>query len=151
MGLLTEEHLAAIGTSEPPVTVEVTRRDIVKYSTATEQRQERFLRGDEAPPMFVFNLFTEIPNVDQLRPDGLARRAINGPSLPLKRVMAGGTEIRVHRPIVPGDRLTGTRSIVDMFEKKGRSGPLIFTVRQLVVTDADGATVLEERQTAIAR
>ena len=38
-----------------------------------------------------------------------------------------------------------------MFEKKGRSGPLIFTVRQLVVTDADGATVLEERQTAIAR
>ena len=79
MGVLTDEHLAAIGTSDPPVTVEVTRRDIVKYSTSTEQLQERFLRGDEAPPMFVFNLFTEIPSVDQLRPDGLARRATSGP------------------------------------------------------------------------
>ena len=151
MGLLTDDHLAAIGASEPPVTVEVTRRDIVKYSTATEQLRPEYLRGDEAPPMFVFNLFTEIPTVDQLRPDGLARRATSGPSLPLKRVMAGGTEIRIHRPIVPGDVLTGTRSIVDMFEKKGRSGPLIFTVRELIVTDAAGDTVLEERQTAIAR
>ena len=151
MGLLTEEHLAAIGTADPAVTVEVTRRDIVKYSTATEQLQAKYLRGDEAPTMFVFNLFTEIPRVDELRTDGLARRVTGGPSLPRKRVMAGGTEIRVHRPIVPGDVLTGTRTLVDMYEKKGRSGPLIFSVRELIVTDESGATVLEERQTGIAR
>ena len=93
MGLLTSEHLAAIGSSEPAVTVEVSRRDIVKYATATEQQQARYLSGDEAPTMFVFNLFSEIPTVDRLRPDGLARRATAVPSLPLKRVMAGGTEL----------------------------------------------------------
>ena len=151
MALLTDEHLDAIGTSEPPITVEVSRRDIVKYATATEQLQPKYLSGDEAPTMFVFNLFSEIPTVDRLRPDGLARRATAVPSLPLKRVMAGGTELTLHRPIVPGDVLTGTRTLVDLYEKKGRSGPLIFSVTELVVVDADGAPVLEERQTAIAR
>ena len=33
------------------------RRDIVRYAIATEQVQQKYLDGDEAPPMFVFNLF----------------------------------------------------------------------------------------------
>ena len=71
--------------------------------------------------------------------------------MPLKRVMAGGTELVLHRPIRPGDRLTGVSRIVDLYEKEGSQGPLIFTMRELRVTDADGAPVLEERQTGIAR
>ena len=73
MGLLTEEHLRWVGTSDPPVTVEISRRDIVKYATATEQRQAKYLVGDEAPPMFIFNLFAQIPTMDDIRADGLAR------------------------------------------------------------------------------
>jgi 3-methylfumaryl-CoA hydratase len=65
--------------------------------------------------------------------------------------MAGGTELIISRPIRPGDRLTGVQRIVDMYEKEGSQGPLIFTVRSLQVTDADGQPVLEEIQTAIAR
>ena len=151
MALLTDEHRAHIGVAEPAVTVEITRRDIQKYAAATEQQQEKYLSGDEAPPMFIFNLFSEIPRMDNLRPDGLARGSGGGPSLPLKRIMAGGTEIHQHRPIRPGDVLTGTRKIVDMYEKEGSSGPLIFTVRELAITDADGQAVMEETQTSIAR
>jgi 3-methylfumaryl-CoA hydratase len=151
MTLLTEEHKAWIGSAEEPVTVEITRRDIRKYAAATEQQQDKYLRGDEAPPMFIFNLFSDIPQMDQLRSDGLARGGAAGPKLPLKRIMAGGTEIRQHRAIQPGDRLTGTRRLIDMYEKEGASGPLIFMVRELAVTDADGQPVLEEIQTSIAR
>lgn len=151
MGLLTEEHRAWIGTTEPPITVEISRRDIQKYSAATEQRQQRYLDGDEAPPMFVFNLFSTIPALADLRPDGLARSTTPGPSLPLKRIMAGGTEMQLHRPIRPGDTLVGERTITDMYEKDGRTGPLIFTERLLRITTAAGEPVLEERQISIAR
>lgn len=151
MGLLTDEHLAWIGTSEPPVTVEVNRRDIQKYAAATEQLQERYLSGDEAPPMFVFNLFSNIPALADLRTDGLARSTTPGPSLPLERIMAGGTELVLERPIRPGDTLVGTRTITDIYEKEGRSGPLIFVERALRVSTPAGEPVLEERQTAIAR
>ena len=151
MSLLTEEHTAWIGQADTPVTVEISRRDIQKYAAATEQQQDKYLAGDEAPPMFIFNLFSGIPRMDQLRSDGLARGGASGPKLPLKRIMAGGTEIRQHRAIKPGDVLTGIRRLVDMYEKQGSSGPLIFMVRELAITNADGEAVMEEIQTSIAR
>jgi len=149
--LLTDEHRAWIGHEDPPIHVEVSRRDIVKYAIATEQVQQKYLRGDEAPPMFIFNLFGALRPLDELRSDGLPRGRGAGPKLPLQRVMAGGMELLMQRPIRPGDRLTGTHRIVDMYEKQGSQGPLIFTVRALRVTDANGEPVLEEIQTSIAR
>ena len=150
-GLLTDEHRAWIGREEPVLTVEVSRRDIVKYAAATEQVLEKYLRGDEAPPMFIFNLFGAVRPVSEMRPDGLGRGRGAGPRLPLQRVMAGGVELIHHRPIRPGDTLTGVASIVDMYEKDGSQGPLIFTVRSMRVTDANGKPVYEEIQTGIAR
>jgi 3-methylfumaryl-CoA hydratase len=149
--LLTNEHLAWIGHEDPPVRVEVSKNDIVRYSIATEQMQEKYLNGEEAPLMFVFNLFGVPQKIEDLRPDGLPRNLDTGINLPLKRVMAGGTRIRHFRPIRPGDVLTGTSKIIDLYEKTGRQGPLIFTVRELSVTDADGAPVFTETQTRIAR
>lgn len=149
--LLTEAHRAWIGHEDPPVTVEVSRRDIIKYAIATEQQLPKYLAGDEAPPMFIFNLFGPLRPLGELRADGLGRGLASGPKLPLKRVMAGGVELRLHRPIRPGDVLTGVSRIVDLFEKAGSSGPLIFTVRELRVSDANGEPVLEEIQTGIAR
>lgn len=151
MALLTDEHLSWIGTSDPPITVEISRRDIIKYATATEQRLEKYVRGDEAPPMFVFNLFAPIPRLDDLRSDGLARRNRPGPALPLKQMMAGGTRLELRRPIVPGDVLTATRTLVALSEKQGKSGPLIFIEYLTEVVDADGRSVLQDHQTGIAR
>ena len=150
MALLTEEHRACIGSEQSRVTIEISRRDIQKYASATEQRQRRFIAGDEAPPMFIFNLFSEIPALSDLGPDGLAVSAA-GPELPLKRVMAGGVEVRQHRPIRPGDVLVGSRKITDLYEKQGKSGPLIFIVRELTVQTLDGEAVMEEIQTRIVR
>lgn len=149
--LLTDEHRAWIGHADEPIEVEVHRSDIVKYSIATEQTKQKYLDGDEAPLMFIFNLFGKPQPIASLRPDGLPRGRSRGPNLPLKRVMAGGTEVEIHRPIRPGDTLTGTSRIVDIYEKAGSQGPLIFTVRELRVTDQAGAPVFTETQTSIAR
>ena len=150
MALLTDEHRAWVGRAEAPVEVEVCRREIVKYAVATEQVQEKYLNGDEAPPMFIFNLFGMLRPPSEIRPDGLDMLN-QGPTLPLKRIMAGGTEIHVHRPIVPGDRLVGIHHITDMFEKEGSTGALIFMIRKLEVRTVEGEPVMDEIQTLIAR
>ena len=48
--LITDEIRSSIGASESFGPIEVTRREIVKYAVATEQRLDRIKCGDEAPP-----------------------------------------------------------------------------------------------------
>ena len=149
--LLTEEHLSWIGHEGEPITTEVSRRDIIKYSVATEQKQQKYLDGDEAPLMYIFNLFVQPVPMDQLRVDGLPRGNQKGPSLPLKRVMAGGKSVEFFRPIKPGDKLIGINRITNIYEKHGKQGPLIFTEREFEVKDQKGVPVFTEIETSIAR
>lgn len=151
MNLLTPELKAAIGRQLPPVTAEVTRREICKYSAATGQRLQRFINGDEAPPMFLFGLFLPVLPREALKPDGLPPDTGLVPELPLKRVMAGGSEQRWHRGIFPGDVLVSRQTLVDLFEKQGSQGPLIFAVVENRVETEQGEPVMTERVTRIAR
>jgi 3-methylfumaryl-CoA hydratase len=150
VSLLTPEIKDWIGHAEPLMTVEVSRREIIKYAIATEQTRPAYLAGDEAPPMFVFGLFRPLVPMDTLGPDGLPPPGAM-PDLPLKRIMAGGTKMTIHRPMRPGDVLLGTRTLTDIFEKDGRQGPLIFLVNTLSVVDRDGEPVMDEIGTRIAR
>ena len=148
--LLTPEIKDWIGRSDTPVRLEVSRRDIQKYAIATEQRVEKYRRGAEAPPMFLFNAHSPLVDLDQLRPDGLTVDALL-PELPLKRVMAGGVKNTYHRPIRPGDQLVLTRTLTDIYEKQGRSGPLIFVTYVMRVETEAGELVMEETRKRIFR
>ena len=148
--LLTPKIKEWIGRSDTPVRLEVSRRDIQKYAIATEQRVEKYRRGDEAPPMFLFNAHSPLVDLDQLRPDGLTVDALL-PELPLKRVMAGGVKNSYHRPIRPGDQLVLTRTLTDIYEKQGRSGPLIFVTYVMRVETEAGELVMEETRKRIFR
>jgi|SRR5690625_148055 len=151
MGLLTPELKAAIGRSLPPVKAEVTRRDIRKYAVSTEQRLPRFLRGDEAPPLFLFGLFLEVLPRDEMLEDGRQPDSGLVPDLPLKRVMAGGTEAKIFRGIYPGDVLVLKQTLVDLYEKQGSQGPLIFAIVENRIETEAGEPVMTERVTRIAR
>lgn len=149
-GLLSAELLANIGKSAPPRTEVVTRRDIRKYSIATDQRQRKYLDGDEAPPLYHVALFWDVVELDELTPDGVSIDKLL-PKFPLERAMAGGLNIQYHEKIRAGDTLIGTRTLTDIFEKQGRSGPLIFYEVVLEVTRDDGAPVITEKTTRILR
>lgn len=148
--LLTPELLAAVGRQAEPKTEVVTRRDIRKYAIASGHRQRRFLDGDEAPPLFHVALFWDVVERDQLTPDGVSIDTLI-PKLPLTRAMAGGLEIDYHRPIRPGDVLTARRTLTDLYEKEGRSGPLIFYEVVMEVTNQEGEAVLTEKTTRLLR
>lgn len=149
-GLIPDAARSMIGTSDPPVRVEVSRRDIVRYAVATEQRLEKFLSGDEAPPMFLFGALRPIVPLGELGPDGIAATSLLL-DLPLKRVMAGGTKTRYFRPIRPGDVLVARRTLSDIYEKRGSTGDLIFIVYTVDVRTESGEPVAEETQTRIVR
>ena len=148
--LITDDIRAWIGRSDTPVRLEVSRRDIIKYAHATEQQQQKYLRGDEAPPMFLFAADRPLTPLHELNADGLRQDTLL-PDLPLKRVMAGGIKQTYHRPVRPGDVLVITRSITDIYSKQGSSGPLIFVVYNINVATEHGEPVMDETQSRIVR
>ena len=150
MSLLSEELLSNIGRSSEPQRELVTRRDIRKYAVATGNRQQKYLDGDQAPPMFHVPLFWDVVPLDQLTPDGVSVDTLL-PKFPLEKAMAGGLEITYHKPVYPGDWLTSTRTLTDIYEKQGRSGPLIFYEVVMEIRDDDGEQVITEKTTRILR
>lgn len=159
--LITEEAQAMIGSENPPVTGKVNEKDIQKFCYAVGDLNPAYL-GDEssgesgsgdivAPPMFY-----DIPAVrpyplDKLREDGLAKEGGRGIPLKTTRVMAGGKEVEFFKPMRPGDTITIAGKIVDIYEKEGRSGPLVFTVFENRLTNQNGDLVAIEKLTAIHR
>ena len=148
--LVSDEARSWIGRSEPPKRIEINRSDIIKYAIATEQRAEKYVKGDVAPPMFFFGALRPVVPMDELGPDGLSIDPVV-PDLPLKRTMAGGTKTRYHRDVYPGDVLIATRSLKDIIEKQGSTGPLIFLIYEQRIETEDGDLVMEEEQTRIIR
>lgn len=148
--LLSKELLANIGRQSGPVRELVTRRDIRKYAIATDNRQRKYLDGDEAPPMFHVALFWDVVELDQLTPDGVSVDTLL-PKFPLERAMAGGLHIEYLQPIRPGDWLTATRTLSNIYEKQGRSGPLIFYEVDMEIVNESQQPVIREKTTRILR
>jgi len=148
--LLNEELLSNIGRTAEPKTELATRRDIRKYSVATGQHLQKFLSGDEAPPLYYMALFWDVVELDELTPDGVSVDHLL-PEFPLKRAMAGGLKIDYYRPIRSGDTLIATRTLSAIYEKQGSSGPLIFYEVIMTVENEAGEPVLTEKATRILR
>ncbi len=150
MTVLTQEILDCTGRQSEPRRELVTRRDIRKYAVATGNRQRKYLEGDEAPPMFHVALFWDVVELDRLSPDGVSIDELL-PRFPLQKAMAGGLRIEYHRPVYPGDWLTATRTLTAIYEKEGRSGPLIFYEVLMDIVNDDGELVIREKTTRILR
>lgn len=148
--VLGPELLGLIGNKAEPQTQLVTRRDIRKYSVATAQRLRKYRDGDEAPPMFHVALFWPVLPLEELDPNGVAIDPLF-PDVPGKRPMAGGLKIDFRLPMRPGDELTATRTLTNIYGKQGSSGSLVFVEVTMRVTNTAGELVLTEKTTRIMR
>ena len=120
-----------IGVWSEPSEFEVTRERAVAYAEATNDPVKQHLSGELAPPVFAV-----VPPFAQLA-------AITLDAVPpqlMMRVVHGEQDIRIHRPIVPGDVLRTRGKVVGVV---GRSSGVVVTT--LVETvDAGGARVNDQ-------
>lgn len=159
--LITPEARAWAERDYPDVDVAITARDIAKFAHATgetdpiyfdtEAAQAAGHRDVVAPLMFYLLLRSEPYH---LRPrgdfetDGSPTEDI--PPLAATRAMAGETQLEFNGRFVAGDVVTCRKRLVDLTEKQGRSGALVFLHFEYRY-DVDGETIVVERFTRILR
>ncbi|MCU1335856.1 MAG: hypothetical protein JWO19_1437, partial [Bryobacterales bacterium] len=66
------------------------------------------------------------------------------PPVPLPRRMWAGSRFEFHQPLRMGDKITRATRVVDIKEKAGRSGPLVFVVVRHEISNDSGLAVAEE-------
>ena len=165
--LIPEAARAMIGKeTSPRIIGEVYKRDIQRFTLATDDHNRPYFDeeyakksrhgGIIAPPSFIFTFFYdqgEGPDVE-IGEDGIV---VSGASdeltvpLPVKRVMGAGSELEFFQPLRPGDVISVKRKILDIYEKEGRSGKIVFIVREATYTNQRGEVVVIEKGTGMAR
>ena len=76
-------------------------------------------------------------------------RPDNSLDLPGSHKVDGGSEWEYFEPVRPGDRITGNRKVVELYERQGQRGPVIFIVTHTIYTNQFGDTVASQKTTSI--
>jgi 3-methylfumaryl-CoA hydratase len=100
--------------------------------------------GDPLPPLWHWLFFLDRHRASELGPDGHARRGGLLPPVPLPRRMWAGSRFEFHNPLRIGEQITRETRVIDIKEKSGRSGPLVFVVVRHEISNGDGVALTEE-------
>ncbi len=108
--------------------------------------------GTPLPCLWHWLYFLPIHAQSALGADGHARLGGFMPPVPLPRRMWAGSDFTFHSPLAVGDALSRTSIIVDVTEKSGRSGALMFVkVRHEVRRQGEQAVALTEHHNIVYR
>jgi len=113
-----------------------------------EYAKQTLYKGIIAPPTFLGGS-TTLRNVKA--GDDCVVSPISLPLAGPSRGVNGGDEFEFYVPIRPGDTLVSTAKLVDIVEKTGRSGPLLFLTTERTYTNQRGEVAVVRRSTTIWR
>ncbi len=113
---------------------------------------QRPATGTPLPCLWHWLYFLPIYPQSEIGADGHAKRGGFMPPVPLPRRMWAGSDFAFHEPLCIGDALERTSTIVDVKEKTGRTGSLIFVkVRHEVRRNGADKVALTEHHNIVYR
>ncbi len=147
--IITKEMRDWLGT-EGSGLCEVEKGHIKKFAQAVDDpnplwQNEEYARKSKygsiiAPPTFIQDdaLHTIMPKLSKMKS-------------PLHRHLYGGVELEFYKPMKVGDVLTARGKLVDLYEKGGKGGKLIFMVVETSFSNQQGELLVKGRHTFIQR
>jgi 3-methylfumaryl-CoA hydratase len=152
---MTQDLSAWIGRTE---TVEDTATPTPVAALAATLDRADFLAGTRPapgtplPPLWHWLYFLPLAAQSEIGEDGHPKRGGFLPPVPLPRRMWAGSDFTFHAPLHVGDALSRTSTIVDVSEKSGRSGALVFVkVRHELRRAGENAVALTEHHNIVYR
>ncbi|MBZ9894355.1 MULTISPECIES: MaoC family dehydratase N-terminal domain-containing protein [unclassified Mesorhizobium] len=115
-----------------------------------------------APPLFPLHVLRPAPGTpDPFERaakdpdfDGSVRGLMKGLKplpIPLTRVLNGGNEVEIYQQAKPGETVRVRSKYLDIYQKEGRTGTMVFLLTETVYTNGDGELLLKAIQTRILR
>ena len=121
----------------------VTAFPVAALAATLDRKIPRPRPGDAVPPLWHWLWFLPLDRHSDLGPEGHREKGGFLPPVPLPRRMWAGGRLEFHRPLRIGEEVARTSSIVDVRQKEGRSGPLVFVEVRHEIRDAAGLVIVE--------
>ena len=106
---------------------EIREHEAIEFAKACGETEPRFLEPSDpdfqAPPTFTAKFVSR-----RILPEAFPSLGTRG--------FDGGKTVYAHAPIRPGETLTAKSKIADIYEKTGRSGPMVFLVHRMEFRNA---------------
>ncbi len=150
---LTPEMKAAIGTSGPRSTLEVTSQGARTFARAVGYSDRIYYDAEyakskghralpAAPGFFGMPVYNPFARSEEPRPQF---------DTPFKRALNGGTEVEPIEQVYAGDVLDAVTTLADLQLRKGRLGQMLVRTAETVYTrKSDGVVVAKMRGTGIS-
>ena len=123
----------------------ITATPYAALAATLDRSAERPAAGTPLPALWHWLYFLPVYRQSDIGPDGHAERGGFLPPVALPRRMWAGSQFEFSRPLCVGDSVTRRSTIVDVAEKLGRSGPLVFVkVRHEIHRDDEPSPALIE-------
>ena len=143
--VITQEMRDVIGVESEPATQEIEKGAVIRFARAIGDSNPLFTDevaarkskygGLIAPPTFLRSVIAGPPTVEFKNPYSAS--------------LDGGSEWEYFEPVRPGDRITHTVRVSDIYEREGRLGNMLFVVREGRYVNQFGTLVAVERNTGI--
>lgn len=101
--------------------------------------------GDALPPLHHWLYFWNVQPPAGLGPDGHPAKGGFLPPVPLPRRMWAGGRLKFQKPLVLGETVTRTSTILKVEAKSGKSGSLVFVTVQHELAGETGVAITEEQ------
>lgn len=139
-----------IGRQLPTLTFEVEKGRLRFFAQAIGETRPEYIdeaaaqavgyRSLPAPPTFLFAAELDAGSLNSL---------LDELEVPIERILHGEQSFRYYVPVCAGDFLTAESHIADIYAKKG--GAFEFIVKDTVLTNQQGAKVLDARSVIVVR
>jgi len=127
---------ARIGKAAPPVSATVEAGHLKRFAEAIGDPNPRWL--NEAPPTFLVAIAPTSIHLAEAEEYG-------------KGWLNGGNRFEYFAPAMVGDQITAKVRVVDVYDKAGSTGNLLFIIFETDYTNQRGEKVARLRGTAIRR
>lgn len=101
--------------------------------------------GDPLPLLHHWLYFWNVQPPERLGPDGHPAKGGFLPPVPLPRRMWAGGRLTFQQPLIIGEEVRRTSTILDVKAKSGKSGSLVFVTVQHEIIGGAGLAIIEEQ------
>ena len=146
--IITEEVKGLLGVEMNPKVVEIEKSMIKRFAEAIEDTNPLWQDKDYAQNSKYGNIVAPPTFVHYLRSAEFVRLLLDT-KCPATRILNGGNEIEFFHPIKVGDIISITDKVVDIYEREGKAGKMLFIVWESVYKNQKKDTVARVRSTLI--